>query len=327
MKKRLFLLGATGFIGRRVLSQATAAGWLVRALVRSAEAARELSALGAEVAVGAVEDPASWRGLLAGSDVAIDLVQPALPARLGTGVMRRIARKRVAFTQVLLDELRALPERERPLLASVSGLDDLLPDASGRVDDGAPLRARAVGFARIGLPVRALVAAAGVDAVYLHLGTVYGPGKSFAEKILPGLAAGKLPVIGDGQNRTPLVHVEDAARALVHVVSQPRAAIVGRTIVVADGTATTQNQLFGETATLLGARAPRHVPRWLAALLVGRVLVETMSRDVWAEPLWLRASGFRFQHQDFRAGMAETVRSLDLLRPARDGKSPHPVGA
>src|SRR6516164_3760327 len=84
---------------------------------------------------------------------------------------------------------RLAPE-ERPLLLSVSGVDDLAPDTRGRVDDGSPLRTTPTGFSHVGVPVRRLVEASGVAAAFLHLGTVYGPGKSFAASIFPRLARG-----------------------------------------------------------------------------------------------------------------------------------------
>lgn len=59
---RIFLTGATGFIGRAVLSELLQAGHQVVGMTRSAEGARALEAAGAEPHHGTLEDPASIQG-------------------------------------------------------------------------------------------------------------------------------------------------------------------------------------------------------------------------------------------------------------------------
>lgn len=58
---RIFLTGATGFIGRAVLSELLQAGHQVIGMTRSADGARALEAVGAEPHHGTLEDPASVR--------------------------------------------------------------------------------------------------------------------------------------------------------------------------------------------------------------------------------------------------------------------------
>ncbi len=324
--KKMLLLGGTGFIGREVVRVAVEAGWQVAALSRSEAGDALLRRLGAAPVRGDAAEPGGWVEEARGAAVMIDLVQPALPARLGRAEIRAVSRLRQEVTRRWLEALAGLPPAERPRLLSVSGVDDLECDAEGRVSHRSALRARPVGFAHIGIPVRRLVEASGVGATYVHLGTVYGPGKGFADRLLPALAERKQPIVGSGGNRLPLVHVSDAARALVHLAGLDAAGVVGRAFVVSDGTGTTQRELFENAAALLGARSPRRVPRWLASLIAGRILVEVMARDVDADPSALMESGFTFRFPSHREGMAATVRELgDLLRkPPREAK-PLPV--
>ncbi|SMF88866.1 Nucleoside-diphosphate-sugar epimerase [Azospirillum oryzae] len=58
---RIFLTGATGFIGRAVLSELLQAGHQVIGMTRSGDGARALEAAGAEPHHGTLEDPASVR--------------------------------------------------------------------------------------------------------------------------------------------------------------------------------------------------------------------------------------------------------------------------
>ena len=59
-KTEVFVLGATGFVGQEVVKEAVAQGYRVKALVRSAEKAAGLAAMGAIPVAGDAENPAAW---------------------------------------------------------------------------------------------------------------------------------------------------------------------------------------------------------------------------------------------------------------------------
>lgn len=318
MSKLLFLLGGTGFIGRELAREAVAAGWSVKALARSEEGAAALAHCGAHVIRGDAETPAAWIAQAGGADVCIDLIQPRLPVRLGMRAIRAVSRYRQSVTQALLDAVRSLPAAQRPLYFNVSGLDDLLPDERGLLSHRSPLRRQPLGFAHVGLPVRQRVEAAGVPACHVHLGIVYGPGKGFAEHVLPKLARGRMPIIGAGNNRLSVIHVVDAARALVHLAGRERESLRGRTFVATDGIAVRQDRFLACAASLMAAPPPRRVPLFLARLLAGRVLAELMCRDARADPGALLETGFRFRYPSYQEGLHATLAALGYL-PASAG--------
>src|SRR5262249_52153903 len=191
-KIELFVLGATGFVGKEVIKEAAARGCRVKALVRSPEKAADLQALGALIVRGDAPNPSDWIKEAAGSDVLIDLVQPELPKRIGLKQITQVSKSRQAITRRLLAAIFTIAENQRPLLLSVSGLDDLTPDAEGRVHDDSPLNMQFPGFAHIGIPVRKLIEESRVASAFAYLGLVYGPGKAFASTIFPQLAAGRV---------------------------------------------------------------------------------------------------------------------------------------
>src|SRR5262249_26383345 len=166
----------------------------------------------------------------------------------------------------------------------------------GVVRDRSPFTARPAGFARIGLAVRAEVLASGVPFASLHLGTVYGPGKAFASRVFPRLARGRLPIVGDGANRLPLIQVEDAARALAPLAAIEPSRLREHPWIITDGTATTQRALLELGARLLGGPAPRSVPRWLASLVAGPVAAASFARDVPTDPSALFSTGFELRY-------------------------------
>jgi len=314
MSRTLFVLGGTGFIGREVVTEAVAAGHTVRALARSAASATALEALGAQPVLGEAGDPAQWAEQARGTDVLIDLVQPPLPRRLGAGAVAKIVAQREAFSKALAAELAAFPESERPVWFVSSGADDLEPDAAGTISHESPARRELEGFARIGVPVRRTVEATGADATFICLGVmVYGPGKGYKEHVADAIRGRRARVIGKGDNRLPLVHVTDAARALVHLAGLPRDQIVGRTFVAADGSDATQRELFAETAKLMGRKPPGSAPVALVRLIAGPAAAEAMTFDAHVDNSALVATGFEYRYPTLLEGVRKTLADLGEL--------------
>jgi len=167
------------------------------------------------------------------------------------------------------------------------------------------------GFGYIGVPVRKLVEASGLDATYVYLGSlVYGPGKLFADVFVTGLKKGSAHVVGKGTNRPPLIHVTDAARAIVHLAGLPREAIVDHQFMVMDGAGTTQRALLNDTAMYMGVKKPPTIPAWVAALIVGSTLVETILLDAQADNSSLQETGFHFLYPSHREGVPATLAEL-----------------
>jgi nucleoside-diphosphate-sugar epimerase len=289
----VFVLGASGFVGGAVVEAAREAGLSVGAWARSVEQAQRLQARGVRV-TAPPEIPEAR--------VVIDLIQPQLPERLTESVLKKAADYRVATTRSVL---AALPKGAT--LFSVSGTDDFEDEMVSHLS---PFRESPRGFSRIGLAVRAEVLAAGVPFASVHLGTVYGPGKAFASRFFPRLAKGRLPIVGSGGNRLPLVHVDDAARALVHLTGLPADRRRAHPWIVTDGTATTQRQLLELGARLLHAPAPRSVPRWLASVVAGSVAAMYFSRDVPTDPGALFATGFAPRYPSIETGLPASLARL-----------------
>ena len=318
----LFVLGGSGFVGAETVREAVAQRWRVTALARTGEAAAQLRSLGATPVRGDARAPDGWIAAACGADAIVDLVQPELPRRIRQRDVEAVSRARQGMTRALLAALGALPAPDRPLLVSVSGTDDLAPDALGAIGGSSPLRDPPVGFGHIGAPIRRMIEGAGVAATFLYLGTVYGPGKSFAATVFPRLARGRLVLPHPARNRLPLVHVRDAARAIVHLAGLGRARLAGRSwLVVDEEGGAPLGGVFDEAAALLGVARPARAPAWLVSALAGRILVETLLRDVRARPDDLLGTGFHFVYPTVREGLPPTLRSLGY------SVEPRPVGA
>src|SRR5262249_11559397 len=200
-------------------------------------------------------------------------------------------------------------------------LDDLTPDAEGRVHDDSPLNMQFPGFAHIGIPVRKLIEESRVASAFAYLGLVYGPGKAFAKTIFPQLAAGRLRMAGSGDSRVPLLHVEDAARALVQIATLGRERISGRSFVIADGYQASMKEFLTSAAEHLGAAPPSGTPLWLARIFAGSILCDAMARDIIADPASLIGTGFEFRYPSYREGLPPTLKQLGYETSRRKDKS------
>ncbi len=311
MSRSIFILGGTGFIGSEVVREAVGQGFEVKGLARSAGSEVKLRELGAEPVKASVDQPHGWREAAQGADVLIDLVQPEFPNRLSGSAVKRISQQRQEITESVVEAVREMPEKERPLLFFVSGVDDLDPGSEGRVTDVSPVRSEPEGLSRIGVPVRGMIERSGLEATYVYFGAmVYGPGKVFADVYVEGMKKRRAPIIGSGENRLPLTYLNDAARALVHLAGRPRGEIARRTIVAADGADNTQRELLEHTAELMEVKPPRSIPAWLAGIAAGSAAAASMTLDLRAEPTALRESGFEFRFPSYREGVPDLLERL-----------------
>ncbi len=103
-----------------------------------------------------------------------------------------------------------------------------------------------------------------IKSSILRPGMMYGPG--FEEGYLPVLKAlgkGKMPILGNGENHIPLVHVSDVVDALLLVADHEDAE--REDFNLAGPGYPTQRELFKIACSALGVKEPtRSVPLWLA---------------------------------------------------------------
>ncbi len=200
---QVFLTGATGFIGSRIVPELIAAGHRVTGLARSDAGARTLAAAGADAHRGALEDPAT---LAAGAALADAVIHTAFDHDFTDAVARQEKERRAL--QAMGAELAG---SGRPLIVtSGTGFGSPGPGAvatedvvdrnnfSPRVTEvvGEDLAARGVSLAVVRLPQVHDVAKQGLITPLIAM---------YREK---GVAA----YVGDGSNRWPAAHVTDVAR-------------------------------------------------------------------------------------------------------------------
>jgi nucleoside-diphosphate-sugar epimerase len=201
---KVFVTGATGFIGSAIVKELMGAGHQVLGLTRSDAGAKSLAIAGAEVHRGDLEDLESLRRGASASD---GVIHTAFDHDFSKFVANCEKDKRAI--EVLGS---ALSGSDRPLIiTSGTGMGSAAPGQLATEDH--------VNFShpnpRIASELAgATVAEKGVNVSVMRLPQVHDPVKQGLVTYLINIARekGVSAYVGDGLNRWPAVHVLDAAR-------------------------------------------------------------------------------------------------------------------
>ncbi|HEY1883338.1 MAG TPA: SDR family oxidoreductase [Candidatus Cybelea sp.] len=201
---RVFVTGATGFVGSAIVGELIGAGHRVLGLARSDRSAKALVAAGAEAHRGSLEELDTLRSGARASDAVIHTAFihdfTNIPAAAETD--------RVAI--VTLGE--ALGNSNRPLLVT-SGTALVAPGRMATEED-TPDPALRPGWPRVSEETALEMVSHGVGASAVRLPpSVHGDGDHGFIPLLIGIAREKgiSAYVGDGQNRWAAVHRLDAA--------------------------------------------------------------------------------------------------------------------
>ncbi|HST54956.1 MAG TPA: NAD(P)-dependent oxidoreductase [Solirubrobacteraceae bacterium] len=155
-----------------------------------------------------------------------------------------------------------------------------------------------------------LVLESGLHAVVVRPSHVYGAGGWYADEIVARLRqAGRFAVVGRGENLWDVVRVEDVADALVLAAEQ---AAPGSIYHVVDDEPISCYDFMALTAAALGVGPPRRIPAALARLLAGRSAVAASVRSARSSNAKLkRELGWQPRFPNARVGVPDAVALLD----------------
>lgn len=212
---RIFLTGATGYIGTAVLDAFVRAGHEPAALVRTPEKAERVATRGVRAIVGELGTPESWVEAAAGCDAIVHTAFEA--SRQGVAI------DRMAIDGLLEAARRRTAAGDATTVVYTSGVW-VLGDTPQPADESAALNPPDLVAWRPAHEQLVLDAAAsGVRSVVVRPGIVYGGARGIVADLLKEGGNGLIRIIGPGTNHWPCVYDRDLADLYARIVASPEA--------------------------------------------------------------------------------------------------------
>lgn len=287
---KVFVAGATGVLGRALVPRLLERGHEVVGMTRSATKQDLVRSLGARPVVADALDPDAVAQAVAAAQP--EVIVHELTALSGPVSFRDARRPERSAAAIMTNRLRT--EATDHLLAAgravgaqrfvaqsfgafrwaraggpvLSDADPLDPDPP------AALRAPLVGILHV---ERVVPAIEWGEGLVLRYGGFYGPGTAISLTADAPMASAvrkrRFPIIGDGGGVLSHIHVDDAAAATAIAVERGQPGIYS----IVDDEPAPMREWLPVLASVLGAKPPRRVPRWLARLAAGETATLMMT--------------------------------------------------
>lgn len=198
----IFIAGASGFVGGHLVARLREEGLAVKALARSAAAARQLNAAGCEAVPGDITAPETLRDILHPEDIVIHLVGIILEKGSST------------FQKVHVEGTRNLVEA-----AKTAGVRHFIYQSALGADSRGTTP-----YLRTKAEAEALVQASGLPFTILRPSLIIGPWDGFTSKVLEMIKLSPvLPVPGDGRAKFQPLYIKDWLACILKVLEDPGA--------------------------------------------------------------------------------------------------------
>jgi nucleoside-diphosphate-sugar epimerase len=300
---RVFVAGASGAIGTRLVPRLIDQGHEVIGTFRSPGNAERVRALGAKaIALDLLDAHAVRQAVLESEPEAIIHQATALAdMRFSRNLDRSFAptnRLRTEGTDALLAAAREAGVR-RFVAQSFAAFRYAREGGPVKTEDD-PLDPTPVATARETNAAMRYLDQAVTDAggIALRYGGFYGASN---DGLLKPVRKRQFPIVGNGGGVSSFIHLDDAATATVLALEHDGAGIYN----IVDDEPAPVRQWLPVLATALGAKPPRHVPRWFARLVAGEgaVIMGTESRGA-SNAKAKQELGWSLHYPSWREGFA-----------------------
>jgi nucleoside-diphosphate-sugar epimerase len=272
---RVFVAGASGAIGSRLVPQLVERGHNVVGSSRSPEKSDRLAALGAEPIVLDVLDPDAVRKTV--TEVRPDAIIHQATSLSGLSDLKnpdkafaQTNRLRIEGTDALLAAAREV-DISRFLAQSFTSWPYAREGGPVKTEedplDPAPVPTMHETLDAIRHLEQTVVDAGGIA---LRYGGFYG---SPDDAQLELVRRRRFPIVGDGGGVWSFVHLDDAATATALALEGGAPGIYN----VVDDEPAPVSEWLPALADAIGAKPPRHLPRWLARIVAGEAGVALMT--------------------------------------------------
>lgn len=281
---KVFIVGASGAIGRRLVPRLVAAGHDVVAMTHDDAKPDWIRSVGACPVVADALDRISVVGAMTAA--APDVVISQLTALTGVSTYKNFDdefemtnRLRTQGTDNLIAGMLAAGVPR--IVAQGWGNWNYARTGTGLKHEDDPFdphppRKQLKSMAALRHLERSVLQTEHVDGVVLRYGNFYGPGTSCGTggDIVSKVLKRQLPIVGNGAGVWSFVHVDDAASAAIAALSCGDRGAYN----IVDDEPMPVSKWLPDLAAALNAKPPRHIPTWLGRIGAGEVGVSMMTR-------------------------------------------------
>jgi nucleoside-diphosphate-sugar epimerase len=310
---RVFVAGASGAIGTRLVPQLIDRGHEVIGTFRSPGNAERVRALGAEpIALDLLDARAVRKAVLESEPEAIVHQATALAdARFSRNLDRSFAptnRLRTEGTDALLAAAREAGVR-RFIAQSFASFRYAREGGPVKTENDPLDPNPPAGAGETNAAMRHLdQAVTDAGGIVLRYGGFYGASN---DGLLEPVRKRRFPIVGNGGGVSSFIHLDDAAAATVLALEHDGAGIYN----IVDDEPAPVREWLPVLANVLGAKPPRHVPRWLARLVAGEgaVMMGTESRGA-SNAKAKRELGWTLRYPSWRQGFTAAYGQPEPLK-------------
>jgi nucleoside-diphosphate-sugar epimerase len=311
---KVFVAGATGALGRQLVPILVEGGHEVTGMTRTPAKADLIRSMGARPAVADALDPEGVAQVVAEAEPEaviheLTSIDVASFSRSLDKMFAGTNRLRTEGTDHLLAAARAVGAR-RFIAQSFAGWPFERTGGPIKTEEdplqSSPPKTVSETLGAIRYLEETVTGADGIEGVALRYGGFYGPGTSISLDPVGAqvemLRKRRLPVIGNGAGIWSLIHIEDAATATAAALERGGPGNYN----VVDDEPVRVSVLLPELAQVVGAKPPRHLPKWLGRLVAGEgnAIMMTEVRGASNEKA-KRELGWELRYPSWRQGFKE----------------------
>ena len=312
---KVFVAGATGAVGRQLVSALITAGHSVVGLTRRATKADIILRMGAEPVIADGLDAVAIRTAIGSARP--DVVVHEMTDLAGASDLRHFDRTFASSNRLRTEGLDLLLTAAREagvrrfIAQSYCGwpyarVGGAVKTETDTLDPDPPAELRPTLDAIRYLEQR-VTGSSQPEGIVVRYGALYGPGTGMLDRrMVEQIRRRRVPLIGNGEGWSSFVHVGDAAAATVAAVDRGKS---GNIYNIVDDDPAPVKEWLPALAGVLGAKPPFHLPAWVARIVAGEHLVSMMTRSRAGSNAKAKTElGWQPAHPSWRQGFAEIAK-------------------
>ncbi len=294
---KVLLTDVTGVVGSRVLDILLKKNHDVYVLVHNPARLEEFQHKGVHALSGNAEENGSWLGQLPEElDYVINSIVPQLPARVS---LKQIEETYAPLMFNITKNLLYAATKTKAKHFYQTADAHIYLNTGNVVNERTGFNRDAGNYGRLFMEMIPYVQSQkGIPVTVCVHGLIYdSTGNTIPE--IPA-TAGRLPIVGGGENFMQLTHADDLAAGIVFAIEKNCEAPV---LNIVDDKPVTQKE-FIQILAMKRQQSTAPVPKFLATPLFGEVLTNTLSESLQVNNDDLKAMGYWLKFPDIRAGFA-----------------------